>query len=54
VDDAIELRARPNVRNALTAEALDALAREGGAMALDDVVAYGLDIPVEQLKASRT
>jgi predicted ATPase/class 3 adenylate cyclase len=53
VDEAVELRARPNVRTALGAEALDALAREGGAMALDDAVAYALEIPVAELKGSR-
>jgi hypothetical protein len=33
------------VRKALSDETLDALAREGGAMALDDVVAYALAAP---------
>jgi predicted ATPase/uncharacterized protein YndB with AHSA1/START domain len=42
VDESVEQLARPNVRDALSDEARDALAREGGAMPLDDVVAYAL------------
>jgi len=42
VDETIESDARPNVRKAIEPEALDRLAREGAAMALDDVVAYAL------------
>jgi predicted ATPase/class 3 adenylate cyclase len=53
VDEAVELRARPNVRLALGGERLDALAREGAAMSLDDVVAYGLDMPRSELQGSR-
>jgi predicted ATPase/class 3 adenylate cyclase len=53
VDESIELRNRPNVRTALGPDALDALAREGGAMALDDIVAYALDIPAAALQESR-
>jgi tetratricopeptide (TPR) repeat protein len=53
VDDAIEQRIRPNVRNALSEEALDTLAREGGAMPLDDVVAYALDMPLAELGPDR-
>jgi tetratricopeptide (TPR) repeat protein len=53
VDDAIEQGIRPNVRNALSEEALDTLAREGGAMPLDDVVAYALDLSLAELKADR-
>jgi predicted ATPase len=45
VEESVELGARPNVRDALTDEARDMLAREGGAMPLDDVVAYALDVP---------
>jgi tetratricopeptide (TPR) repeat protein len=52
VEETIELTARPNVRNALGAEALDVLAREGEAMALDDIVAYALEVPVEELAES--
>lgn len=45
VDEAVEREVRPNVRKALGPERLDALAREGGAMALDDIVAYALEEP---------
>jgi predicted ATPase len=51
VDDRIEARARPNVRTALDPERLDALAREGAAMTLDETVAYALEVPVESLRA---
>ena len=46
VDDQVELRVRPNVRNALSEEALDTLGREGSAMPLDELVAYALATPV--------
>lgn len=51
VDEAVEQRARPNVRDALGDEALDALAREGGAMPLDDLVAYALDVPATEQRS---
>jgi predicted ATPase/class 3 adenylate cyclase len=54
VEEAVEQRARPNVRDALSEEALDALAREGGAMPLESLVAYALDVPVEELQGSRS
>ena len=53
VDESVELRARPNVRMALGGDVLDGLAREGAAMALDDIVAYALDLPVTELHESR-
>ncbi|MEO8274518.1 MAG: tetratricopeptide repeat protein, partial [Chloroflexota bacterium] len=43
VDETVEQRVRPNVRSALSDDALDALAREGGAMPLDALVAFALD-----------
>jgi hypothetical protein len=45
VDEFVEQRSRPNVRDALSGDALDALATEGGAMPLDKVVAYALEVP---------
>ena len=54
VDEAVELRSRPNVRLALGGDRLDALAREGAAMSLDEIVAYGLDVPVNELQRSAT
>jgi predicted ATPase/class 3 adenylate cyclase len=51
VDESMEVEARPNVRKALEPDALDRLAREGAAMALDDVVAYALDVSVEDLRS---
>jgi predicted ATPase/class 3 adenylate cyclase len=53
VDEAIEYDARPNIRRAMAPERLEALGREGAAMALDDIVAYALDVPVGEL-AGRT
>jgi hypothetical protein len=53
VDETVEQLLRPNVRTALSPEALDALAREGRAMPLDDAVAYALGIPVAELKGGR-
>jgi predicted ATPase/class 3 adenylate cyclase len=53
VDDAIEVNARPNVRNELSAEALEKFAAEGAAMALDAVVAYALEVPVGELTDSQ-
>jgi predicted ATPase/class 3 adenylate cyclase len=51
VDEAIEYEARPNIRRAMTPERLEALGREGAAMALDDIVAYALGVPADQLQA---
>ncbi|HEY8239337.1 MAG TPA: adenylate/guanylate cyclase domain-containing protein, partial [Candidatus Limnocylindrales bacterium] len=51
VDESVELGNRPNVRTSLAPEVLDRLAREGGAMALDEVVAYALNISVDDLRA---
>jgi predicted ATPase/class 3 adenylate cyclase len=53
VDEAVELGARPNVRNALDEEELDRLAAAGAAMPLDEVVAYALDVPVAELSEVR-
>jgi Predicted ATPase len=52
VDDAMELEARPNARKLIAPEELDRLAREGAAMALDDIVAFALDVSVDALRAS--
>jgi predicted ATPase/class 3 adenylate cyclase len=49
VDQAVEYAARPNVRRAFTPEDLDRLAREGAAMTLDEIVAYALQVPVEDI-----
>ena len=51
VDDAIEFEARPNVRRALAPDLLNSLAREGAAMTLDEAVAFGLGVPVEDVRA---
>jgi predicted ATPase/class 3 adenylate cyclase len=53
VDEVVELGVRPNVRTAIGAEALEAMAREGRALALDDAVAYALDLPVAELKGTQ-
>jgi len=45
VDEAVEYDARPNIRRALSPEALTALASEGAAMPLDDMIAYALSAP---------
>ncbi|HYK94270.1 MAG TPA: adenylate/guanylate cyclase domain-containing protein [Candidatus Dormibacteraeota bacterium] len=52
VDETMEIAARPNVRVRLDPDVLDRLAREGAAMALNDIVAYALDVPVDQLKGA--
>ena len=52
VDEAVEFEARPHVRRALAPDVLDALAREGAAMTLDEAVAYGLGVPVADLARS--
>jgi sugar phosphate isomerase/epimerase len=49
VDGWIEQQVRPSVRKTLESEDLARLAREGAAMALDDAVAYALDVPVAEL-----
>jgi hypothetical protein len=51
VDEAIEYDARPNIRRAMAPDRLEALGREGAAMALDDIVAYALDVPIGELRA---
>jgi tetratricopeptide (TPR) repeat protein len=52
VDTSVESIVRPHVRKSLSPERLDELAREGAAMTLDEVVAYGLGIPVSDLVAT--
>jgi predicted ATPase/class 3 adenylate cyclase len=49
VDSSLNFEARPNVRQALSQEALTALAREGAAMTLDEIVAYALKVSVAEL-----
>jgi predicted ATPase/class 3 adenylate cyclase len=49
-DGWIEQQVRPNVRVALDPADLERGAREGAAMSLDEAVAYGLDIPMDELK----
>ena len=51
-DGWIEQQVRPNVRVALDPADLERGAREGAAMSLDEAVAYGLDVPVDELKSS--
>jgi hypothetical protein len=51
-DGWIEQQVRPNVRVALDPADLERGAREGAAMSLDEAVAYGLDVSLEQLKTS--
>ncbi len=53
VDDANVTQTRKNVRNELAPEVLTALAREGAAMTLDEIVAYALEIPVAELVGSQ-
>ena len=53
-DSWIEQQVRPNVRVALDAEVLEQGAREGAAMSVDEAVAYGLEVPVEELTARMT
>jgi predicted ATPase len=50
-DGWIEQQVRPNVRVALDPADLERGAREGAAMSLDEAVAYGLDLPVDELRA---
>jgi predicted ATPase/class 3 adenylate cyclase len=50
VDEMMEVEARPSVRKLVAPDDLDRFAREGAAMALDDVVAYALDIPIDELR----
>jgi hypothetical protein len=50
-DGWIEQRVRPNVRVALEPSDLEQGAREGAAMSLDEIVAYALEISVDDLKA---
>jgi predicted ATPase/class 3 adenylate cyclase len=50
-DGWIEQQVRPNVRVALDAAVLEEGAREGAAMSVDEAVAYGLEVPVEELAA---
>jgi len=49
VDGWIEQEVRPNVRRALPPERLAELAREGAAFSLDEAVAYGLGIELQDL-----
>ncbi len=49
-DGWIEQQVRPNVRVALEPADLERGAREGAAMSLDEAVAYGLDVPMDELK----
>jgi hypothetical protein len=49
VDSALNFEARPNVKLAIPHETLVALAREGAAMTLDEVVAYALRLDVADL-----
>jgi predicted ATPase/class 3 adenylate cyclase len=51
-DSWIEQQVRPNVRVALDAADLERGAREGAAMSVDEAVAYGLDVPVEEVRAA--
>jgi predicted ATPase/class 3 adenylate cyclase len=50
-DEWIEQEVRPNVRVALDPEELERGASEGGAMTLDEAVAYALDLSIEELRA---
>jgi predicted ATPase/class 3 adenylate cyclase len=50
-DGWIEQQVRPNVRVALDPSELERGAREGAAMSLDEVIAYALDLSIEELKA---
>jgi hypothetical protein len=52
-DGWIEKLLRPNVRNAIDPADLKRWAAEGEAMSLDEAVAYGLDVPIEDLAAIR-
>jgi predicted ATPase/class 3 adenylate cyclase len=52
VDEQIESGVRLNVRTALPPDRLDALAAEGAALPLDDLVAYALEVPVDALRRS--
>jgi len=49
VESTLNFDMRPNVRNVIPPEVLAALAREGAAMSLDEVVAYALKVPVSEL-----
>ncbi len=49
-DGWIEQQVRPNVRVALEPADLERGACEGAAMSLDEAVAYGLDVPMDELK----
>jgi hypothetical protein len=51
-DGWIEQQVRPNVRVALDAAVLERGAREGAAMSLDEAVAYGLDVPVAEVRTA--
>ena len=51
-DGWIEQQVRPNVRVALDAAVLEQGAREGAAMSLDEAVAYGLEVPVDEARPS--
>jgi predicted ATPase/class 3 adenylate cyclase len=49
VESSLNFDPRANVRAVIEPEALTALAREGAAMTLDEIVAYALKIPVSEL-----
>ena len=51
IDGWIEQAVRPNVRVALDPVQLERMAAEGGTMTLDEAVAYGLDMPLDDLRA---
>jgi tetratricopeptide (TPR) repeat protein len=52
VEEQIEFGVRLNVRKALPPDRLEALAAEGAALPLDDLVAYALEVPVDALRGS--
>jgi hypothetical protein len=52
VDDQFEHQLRPHIAGLLPAGDYERLAAEGAAMSLDEAVAYALDIPVDELRAS--
>ena len=52
VEDTYEGLSRPTVRSAMSVEDLQRFSAEGAAMSLDEVVAYALEVPVDQLGAA--
>jgi predicted ATPase/class 3 adenylate cyclase len=51
VDEQVEFGVRFNVRKVLPPDRLEALAAEGAAIPLDDLVAYALEVPADALRS---